>query len=97
MKRKWLVAFATLLFLFSWTSVFAGPQGQFGHGDDDIPELMRTRTTATPVKISDDLGVESLWNLIIGLDSEKEQELSKEQDAKRNAKPADRRLPVRSR
>ena len=48
MKREWLVVIAILLFLFSWTSVFAGPKGSVEQGDDDIPELVRPRHPSAP-------------------------------------------------
>lgn len=96
MKPKWLVVLAVLLFLLSWTSVFAGPKDQYGHGDDDIPELTRTKTSVSVEKLFDDLGVESLWNSLFRADQETQLELSTKQDAKSVELPATRRYPVRS-
>jgi len=95
MKQKWLVVLAVLLFLLSWTSVFAGPR-QYGHGDDDIPELMKPRTGMSVEKILDRLVVESLWKSFCRVDQEKRLELSDQQDTKSVRLPATRRFPVRS-
>ena len=96
MRPKWLVAFVVLLILLSWTLVFAGPKGEVGHGDDDIPELMKPKNRVTPEKIVDCLEVESVWNVIFRVDVETQQKLSEQQDAKRVRMPATRRYPVRS-
>jgi hypothetical protein len=97
MRTKWLLAFVVLLILFSWTSVFAGPRGEVGHGDDDIPELTRLKTRVAVEKILDSLEIESVWNAVFRPDREKQQELSRQLDAVRVRVPATRRYPVRSR
>jgi hypothetical protein len=95
MRLKWLVISVVLLFLLSWTSVFAGPRDNCGHGDDDIPELMKPKTGISVEKIFDSLVVESLWNAIFSADQERQLELSNQQDAKSVRLPATRRYPVR--
>jgi len=95
MKPKWLLVLVVLLFLLSWTSVFAGPKGEVGHGDDDIPELVRPRTSVSVEKILDSLEVESLWNAVFRVDKGQQLELSEQHDAKRVNMPAARRYPVR--
>lgn len=96
MRQKWLVVLAVLLFLLSWTSVFAGPRDQYGHGDDDIPELMKPKTGMSVEEVFDSLVLESLWNAVRRVDQEKQLELSNQQDAKSVRLPATRRYPVRS-
>jgi hypothetical protein len=95
MRCKWLVAFAILLILLIWAPVFAGPKGEYGYGDDDIPELMKPKSRVTAGKISDRLEVESLWNVILRMEQEEQPELSKEQDSKSVRRPATRQYPVR--
>ena len=95
MRLKWLVVLAVLLFLLSWTSVFAGPKDQVGHGDDDIPELMKPKTGMSVEKIFDSLVVESLWNALFRADQEKQLELSDQKDARSVRLPAARRYPAR--
>jgi hypothetical protein len=97
MRPKWLAVLVVLLILLSWTAVFAGPKDQHGHGDDDIPELIKTRTTASLERLVDSLEVESVWNTIFGAERERSQELSSELDARSVRVPATRRYPVRSR
>lgn len=97
MRPKWLAVLVVLLILFSWSAVFAGPKGQYGHGDDDIPELTRPKTPVSSFKIIDSLEMESVWDVIFRADQEKQQELSRQLDAKRVGVPATRRYPVRSR
>ena len=96
MKPKWLAVLVVLLILFSWTSVFAGPKGEIGHGDDDIPELMRPKTPVTAEKIVDGPDLESIWNAILRVGQVKQQELGRELDAQRVRVPATRRYPVGS-
>ena len=95
MKPKWLLVLVVLLFLLSWTSVFAGPKGEVGHGDDDIPELARPRTSVAVEKLLDCLDAESLWNVVFNADEGKQLELSTQRDAKSVDVPAARRYPVR--
>lgn len=97
MRPKWLVVLAVLLILFSWSAVFAGPKGQFGHGDDDIPELTRHKTEVRLQRLIDSLEVESIWNVVFRAEPEHQQELSRRMDARSVSKPATRRYPVRSR
>jgi hypothetical protein len=96
MKLKWLMVLAVLLFLLTWTAAFAGPKSDVGHGDDDIPELMKSRTGISIEKILDSLDVESLWNGVFRVDQGKLPELGNQQGARRAGMPATRRYPVRS-
>jgi hypothetical protein len=94
MRCKWLVAFVILLILLMWTSVIAGPKGA-GYGDDDIPELMRSRRPVTAGKVSERVDVEFFWDAVLRVEQEKEPELSKEQEDDSVRRPAARRYPVR--
>ncbi len=95
MRTKWLMVLAVILFLLTWTSVFAGPKGEVGRGDDDIPELTRPRANVSIEKILDSLEVESLWNAAFRVDLEKQPEPGRLLDAKSVRVPAARRYPVR--
>jgi hypothetical protein len=95
MKPKWLLVLVVLLFLLSWTSVFAGPKGEVGHGDDDIPELTRPRSSVSVEKLLDSLDAESLWNAVFRADEGKQLEHGIQRDARSVDVPAARRYPVR--
>ncbi|MGD9141574.1 MAG: hypothetical protein PVJ42_08540 [bacterium] len=96
MRPKWLVVLAVLLILFSWSAVFAGPKGEVGHGDDDIPELTKRRSSVSLQRLVDALEVESVWNAIFRVEPERQQELGRRMDARSVSKPATRRYPVKS-
>jgi hypothetical protein len=96
MRVKWLSVLVVLLVLVCWTSVFAGPKGHYGHGDDDIPELMKPNHKVISEKIGDIFSLESGWFTIFKLDRESVQEPSKKQDSSKISVPATRRYPVRS-
>ena len=97
MRPKWLVVLAVLLILFSWSAVFAGPKGEIGHGDDDIPELTKRRTTVSLQRLIDSIELESIWNVVFRAEPEQQRELSRRMDARSVSKPATRRYPVESR
>ena len=95
MRNKWLVCLAVLLILLSWTAVFAGPKDQFGHGDDDIPELMKPKKPCTSENLMDDLGLVFIWNAVFGMDEGKALK-GAEQRIEQTREPAARRYPVRA-
>jgi|GEM_PF-2255900 len=95
MKTKWLVAFAILLILLCWTPAFAGPKDQAGHGDDDIPELVKPKTWHTSEKLLGTGDAGAWWNFIFSVDRKIEQKPSETLDSKSVCIPATRRFPAR--
>ncbi len=96
MRSKWLIALVAPLILLGWTAVSAGPAGQFGHGDDDIPELMKPRGNVTCEKIVERLEVDFVWNAVFRVARE-QTELGKQRDARRVVRPVEPRYPALAR